>query len=194
MKPDPPWSPGGAPDDEKKEGDDDVALFRAAMRGVEPAPPADRAILSPILPPPLPVQTRRDEQQVLTDSLSDHDPWQDDIESGEELIFLRPGLPTSLLRKLRRGLWVIQGQLDLHGHHSASARPEVAEFLNHSLKQGYRCVRIIHGKGLGSPNREPVLKNKVRAWLMQRDEVLAFTQARPVDGGGGAVLVLLKSR
>ena len=102
-------------------------------------------------------------------------------------------MPRLTLRKLRRGHWVVQAQLDLHGMTSDEARMNLVAFLNACKKNGHRCIRIIHGKGLGSKNREPVLKIKVRNWLMQRDEILAFTQARQVDGGGGAVVVLLKS-
>ena len=127
----------------------------------------------------------------MHDALSDHIPW-DEIESGEELSYVRPGMSQMVLRKLRRGHWIIEGELDLHGLTRDEARLRMAEFLNTCKKRGMRCVRIIHGKGLGSKNREPVLKHKVRSWLMQRDEVLAFTQARPADGGSGAVIVMLK--
>lgn len=88
---------------------------------------------------------------------------------------------------------MIQAQIDLHGMLADEARAYVADFLNQCRKRGIRCVRIIHGKGLGSKNREPVLKNKLRGWLMQRDEVIAYAQARQVDGGSGAVVILLKS-
>ena len=96
------------------------------------------------------------------------------------------------MRQLRRGHWVIQDELDLHGLTTAQARPLLVEFLNDCRRAGFRCVRIVHGKGLRSKNREPVLKGKVAGWLMQRDEVLAFCQARPTEGGGGAVIVLLR--
>jgi DNA-nicking Smr family endonuclease len=173
--------------------EDDIGLFREAMRDVAPARPHKRAVLSPPKPAPIPAQTQRDEQQALADSLSDHEPWLTGFETGEELCFLRPGLPQNILRKLRRGHWVIQGELDLHGLTRDEARGQLAEFLHDCLKAGHRCVRVIHGKGLGSHNREPVLKHKVRIWLAQRDEVLAFCQAPPVDGGSGAAIVLLKS-
>jgi DNA-nicking Smr family endonuclease len=97
------------------------------------------------------------------------------------------------LRRLRRGHWVIQDELDLHGHTTAEARTAVAAFLQACLRDAVRCIRIIHGKGLRSKNREPILKTKVANWLRQREEVLAFCQARPTDGGSGAVIVLLKS-
>ena len=97
------------------------------------------------------------------------------------------------MRKLRRGHWVIQGQLDLHGMRREEARDALGEFLRNAMKRGMRCVRIIHGKGLGSVNKEPVLKNKVRNWLVQKEEVIAFCQARASDGGAGALVVLLRA-
>lgn len=172
---------------------DDLAAFRAAMVDVIPTTAEPRMPRYAPKPPSIPIQTLLDEKQVLTDSLSDHDPWDAGYETGEELCFLRPGLGHNVLRKLRRGHWIIQEELDLHGLTRSEARVLVAAFLNNAVKGSRRCVRIIHGKGLGSKNREPVLKNHVRIWLMQRDEVLAFCQARPMDGGGGAVIVLLKS-
>ncbi len=177
--------------DRKNDEANESALFRAALDDVTPTRFVARATLHPPLPRPIPVQSLMDDHQVLQDSLSD--PPDNFFDSGEELQFLRNGLSRDVLRKLRRGKWVIQSQLDLHGMISSEARVALAAFLNHSGKAGARCVRIIHGKGLTSFNREPVLKHKVKHWLTQRDDVLAFAQARPLDGGGGAVVVLLKS-
>ena len=172
---------------------DDRKAFLDAVQGVAPLPEHGR-VEHPRFPPgPVPMQTLRDERQALADSLSDHVPLETDMETGEELSFLRPGLSRQVLRKLRRGHWVLQDELDLHGLNRDTARDHLATFLNAAVKQGLRCVRVIHGKGLGSKNREPVLKSLVKGWLMQREDVLAFCQARPVDGGGGAVVVLLKS-
>lgn len=170
---------------------EDRALFQQEVRDVRPLPDLGKVVHRGKRPSPLPRQSLRDEREALADSLSDQIPW--DAETGEEFSFVRPGLSRQLLRKLRRGHWVIQDELDLHGHTSDTARSELAAFIGECCKGGIRCVRIIHGKGLGSKNREPVLKNKVRHWLTQRDEVLAFCQARPADGGGGAVVALLKS-
>ena len=132
--------------------------------------------------------------EVLDESLSDTDPWEAGFEAGDELNFLREGLASDTLRKLRRGHWVVQGALDLHGHTAVEARAALAGFLHACVNDGLRCVRIVHGKGLRSKNREPVLKTKVANWLRQRDEVLAYCQARQCDGGSGAVIVLLKTR
>ncbi len=129
----------------------------------------------------------------MHDAMTDFWPW-DEIESGEELLYLRPGQRTDTLQKLRKGQWVVTRQLDLHGLNTDEARSAVGEFVHRCVHEDQRCVRIIHGKGLGSKNREPVLKNKLRNWLVQRDEVLGFCQARPVDGGAGAVIVLLRGR
>jgi DNA-nicking Smr family endonuclease len=116
------------------------------------------------------------------------------MESDEALSFARNGIGPDTLRKLRRGHWVIQSQIDLHGMRSDEAREALGEYLRNVAKRGLRCVRVIHGKGLGSPNKEPVLKSKVRNWLAQKEEVIAFCQARAADGGAGALVVLLKAQ
>ena len=144
-------------------------------------------------PKPIAKQFIRDEKQALKDSLSDDFYPAHELESGEELLYLRLGQSPDVLRKLRRGFWVVQAQIDLHGLISDEAREYVAEFLGSCKKRNIRCVRIVHGKGLGSRNREPVLKHKLRNWLMQKDEVIAYAQAKPEDGGSGAVIVLLKA-
>ena len=174
------------------ENDDEIDLFRAAVKDARPLKPA--RLHHPTPPPkPVPQQLLRDEKQALADSLSDDYIPAHEMESGEELLYLREGHAPVILSKLRRGHWVIQAAVDLHGMVADEARAHVAEFLTDCRKRGIRCVRIIHGKGLGSRNREPVLKNKLRNWLMQRDEVIAYCQARPTDGGSGAVVVLLKA-
>jgi len=169
-------------------------LLRAALADVTPLPPANRARL--VRPRPLPIAAQRqlDEIAVLRDTLSDAPAWELGLENGDELLFLRNGISAQQLKKLRRGHWAVQNHLDLHGLNSVEARILTAEFLAHCVREGLRCVRIVHGKGLGSPNREPVLKKKVAGWLAQRDEVLAYCQAPQADGGGGAVLVMLKAR
>jgi len=172
---------------------DEAALFKAAVEDARPLPDHGKVERSVPRVLPIPRQRIRDEQQALADSLSDHIAWEDAMETGEELVFLRTGLRRDTLKKLRRGHWVLQAELDLHGLVSMEARQAVNVFIADCGKRGLRCVRIIHGKGLRSKNREPVLRTKVKNWLMQKDEVLAFCQARAVDGGSGAVVVLLKS-
>jgi DNA-nicking Smr family endonuclease len=172
---------------------DGPLLFRRAVADVVPLPPGNRADNTRPRPRPLARQRLRDEQQVLIDALADPWDWDAATATGEELLFARPGVPAATMKKLRRGGWVIRGELDLHGHTGDEARIALAAFLNRCMKEERRCVRVIHGKGLGSKNRLPVLKHKLRHWLMQREDVLAFCQARAVDGGAGAVIVLLKS-
>ncbi|OGA22727.1 MAG: DNA mismatch repair protein MutS [Betaproteobacteria bacterium RIFCSPLOWO2_02_FULL_67_26] len=171
---------------------DEASLFRASMSDVTPLPHPKRVEHKRPLPRPIPAQRLRDDRETLKDSLSDHLPWDAGMETGEELSFARNGIGAPTLRKLRRGHWVIQDELDLHGLTTAEARGLLVEFLNYCARRGLRCVRIIHGKGLRSKNREPVLKRKVAVWLMQREEILAFCQAPRADGGSGAVVVLLK--
>ena len=173
---------------------DEEALLRDALKGVAPLRNPGKASLQRLPPAPIPVQTLRDDEQALQDSLSDQMPMEVGLETGEELVFLRNGLSNQILKKLRRGFWATQDQLDLHGLRTEEARALLVSFLNDALKHGLRCVCIVHGKGLRSRNAEPVLKRKVGNWLGQRDEVLAFVQARPEDGGGGAVMVLLKAK
>jgi DNA-nicking Smr family endonuclease len=168
------------------------ALFLEAVKHARPLS-INRIHHEPAKPKPIPQQFIRDERQALKDSLSDGYIPAHELESGEELLYLREGQSPSVLTKLRRGYWVIQANLDLHGLISDEARIQVAEFLAACKKRGIRCVRIVHGKGLGSRNREPILKHKVRNWLMQKDEVIAYAQARTADGGSGAVIVLLKA-
>jgi DNA-nicking Smr family endonuclease len=139
----------------------------------------------------LPVQQQRDEQAVMREALSDEFDVETLLDTDEALSFRRPGLGPDVVRKLRRGQWQLQGQLDLHGLRREDARLALAEFIRYAHKSGWRCVRVIHGKGLGSPGKTPVLKNRVHSWLVQKKEVLAFAQARPADGGAGALVVLL---
>ncbi|MGH8282910.1 MAG: Smr/MutS family protein [Gammaproteobacteria bacterium] len=113
---------------------------------------------------------------------------------GDGLFYAKPGVQNTVLRKLRRGYFSVGAELDLHGLRSDAARVVLVEFLQSVRGKRIRCVRIIHGKGYRSGPRGPVLKQKLNGWLRQRDEVMAFCSARPVDGGTGAVYVLLNSR
>lgn len=171
---------------------DEVELFRASVSDVTPLPGHGRARPERPLPQPIPAQRLRDDRQTLEESLSNQDPWDSGIETGEELSYVSNGVGAQILRKLRRGHWVIQDELDLHGLRVEEAHELLVSFLNQCVRRGMRCVRIVHGKGLRSKNREPVLKRKVAGWLMRRQEILAYCQARQADGGGGAVMVLLK--
>jgi len=173
--------------------DTDKDLLREALKDVAPLRHSGKASLQRPLPVPVPAQSLREDQQVLQDSLSDQMPLEVGLEMGDELLFLRSGLSNQILKKLRRGYWATQDHLDLHGLRTEEARALLVTFLNNALVHGLRCVRIVHGKGLRSKNAEPVLKRKIGNWLAQRDEVLAFVQARPEDGGSGAVMVLLKA-
>ncbi len=167
-------------------------LFRNAVAGARPLS-HDRVHHEPPAPPAVPRQRQWDEREALHESLHTPAPVELLLEGGEELAFLRPGLARSVLRDLRRGRWVVQDQLDLHGANRDQARALLAEFLAGCLRRNLRCVRIIHGKGLRSPGREPVLKGLVAGWLMRRAEVLAYAQARAQEGGAGALVVLLRS-
>ncbi len=169
------------------------ADFRIEVADAIPLPTPNRAQHLRRLPKPIARQRLRDEQQVMHDALHDPFDWDAAVAAGDELLFVRPGVPTAAVRKLKRGGWVLRAELDLHGMNGDESRVALAAFLHDCHRRELRCVRIIHGKGLGSKNREPVLKHKVRHWLMQREDVLAFCQARQVDGGAGAVVVLLKS-
>lgn len=173
--------------------DDPRALLDWALQGTRPIRDDNRAVVSAPPVSPHPVQRQADERSVLVETLESPLSLEDRLDSGEETAFLRPGIPRRVLTDLRRGRWVVQGQLDLHGLVRDEARTALALFLAESLHLGRRCVRLIHGKGLGSPGRIPVLKHLSRGWLAQREEILAFCQAAPHDGGGGALLILLRA-
>lgn len=162
---------------------------------VGPVVPLRRTAALPPRPPAPPAHPRQrvlDEARVLHESISDEFDAESLLETDDALSFRRRGVGPEVVRKLRRGVWAIQAQLDLHGLRRDAARERLAEFLRESVRAGLRCVRVIHGKGNGSPGREPVLKGKVRSWLVQKSEVMAFAQARAQDGGHGALLVLLR--
>ncbi|HEX6364285.1 MAG TPA: Smr/MutS family protein, partial [Albitalea sp.] len=166
-------------------------LFAHTVGPVAPLRAGGRAVVERPRPHPLPRQRERDDAAVLREAISDELDVETLLETDEALSFRRRGISLEVVRKLRRGAWAIQAQLDLHGLRRDEAREQLAAFVREADKQGLRCVRVIHGKGNGSPGREPVLKSKVKAWLVQKHEVLAFAQARASDGGHGALLVLL---
>ena len=170
--------------------DDETALFRDSVKGTkrlrqDRVPPYRR------VPKPIPHQTLEDQTRVKEEMLSlDYDPAE--VETGDEMTFLRPGVQRALMRKLRRGQFSIGAELDMHGMTVALARDALTGFLAACQAANTRCVRIVHGKGRSSPGRKPVLKSKLNVWLQHSDAVLAFCSARPCDGGTGAVYVLLK--
>lgn len=170
-------------------------LFSRAVGPVKALPPrhrpGHRAELPPVQAPPIAVQHQLDELAVMREAISDEFDAETLLDTDEALSFRRPGMGPDVTRKLRRGGWSIQGQLDLHGLRREDARDALSHFIRDATKVGWRCVRVVHGKGLGSPGKTPVLKGKVQSWLIQKQEVLAFVQARPAHGGAGALLVLL---
>ncbi|MBB4843793.1 DNA-nicking Smr family endonuclease [Paucibacter oligotrophus] len=167
-------------------------LFELSVGPVTALPQAQRAQHALPRPQPLPLQREADERQALLQALSDDFDVDSLLETDESLSFRRPEIPQEALSKLRRGHWALQAQLDLHGMRRDQAREALGDFVQESARRGLRCVRVVHGKGNGSPGREPVLKAKVRRWLVQKQQVLAFVQARASDGGSGALMVLLQ--
>lgn len=166
-------------------------LFVRAVGPVQPLRTGHR-IHHPRPPvPPVARQRQLDEQSVMHEAISDEFDVESLLDTDEALSYRRPGVSPEVVRKLRRGHWSLQGQIDLHGLRSDEARTALGQFIREAQKVGWRCVRVVHGKGLGSPGRTPVLKGKTQRWLVQKKEVLAFVQARASDGGAGALIVLL---
>jgi DNA-nicking Smr family endonuclease len=166
--------------------------FRLSVGPVTPLAGDARARLSRQAVAPLPRQRQLDEARALAATLSDELDVSTLLETDAGLSFRRDGVGPDVLARLRRGQWSIQRQLDLHGLRRDAARDALTAFVREAERDGLRCVRIVHGKGNGSPGREPVLKEKVKRWLVQKKEVMAFTQASAADGGHGALLVLLR--
>jgi DNA-nicking Smr family endonuclease len=176
----------------QKRADADKNLFQRAAGPVQKLRTHGRVHHPPEPVAPIAAQRQLDDQRVLKESISDEFDASTLLEVDEALSFRRPGIGIDVARKLRRGHWSIQSEIDLHGLRVDDAREALASFLRESVRQGLRCVRVVHGKGLGSPGKTPVLKGKVHSWLVQKNEVLAFVQARGDEGGAGAVVVLLK--
>ena len=166
-------------------------LFARAVAQVQPIAAKPRVQVQ--VPAPLPTRLQQDidDAAALQESMSDEFDISTLLDVDDQMSFRRSGIGPDITRKLRKGEWRIQGQIDLHGLRSDEARNAVGQFLRDAKRMGWRCVRVVHGKGLGSPGKEPVLKSKVQRWLVQKNEVLAFVQARPADGGAGALVVLL---
>ena len=170
---------------------DDSGIFRRLMGDARPLKQEPLAV-TPRLTKARARSRRQDEREVLRESLSPA-PHAAEIMSGEGLRFQRPAVSRRTFRKLARGGFSVQDALDLHGMTAAEAGIALREFVNDCCLRGFSCVRIVHGKGLGSGTRGPILKRKVDSLLRNWDQVLAFVSARQVDGGTGAVYVLLSA-
>lgn len=175
----------------EKKAEAERNLFTRTVGKVAPIANQERVWSPPQRPRPRPLQQDLDDEAVMQESMSDEFDITTLLDADDQLSFRRPGIGTDVTRKLRKGEWSIQGQIDLHGLRSDQARTAMGQFIRDAKRMGWRCVRVVHGKGLGSPGKEPVLKSKVQRWLVQKNEVLAFVQAKPSDGGGGALVVLL---
>ena len=168
--------------------------FAHAVGPVQRLPDPGRVLATTPRPQPQPLQREADERAALREALSDEVDIDTLLLTDDGLSWRRPGLPPDVPARLRRGQWSVQAQIDLHGLRRDEARDALAAFVRQALQRGQRCVRVIHGKGHGSPGREPVLKAKVQRWLAQCAEVIAFAQATGAQGGAGALVVLLERR
>ena len=167
-------------------------LFTHFVGAVTPLPNKDRIRFQQEQPAPRRLQHELDEERVLHEAMSDEFDVSTLLDVDDQMSFRRPGIGLEVTKKLRSGHWSIQRQLDLHGLRSDEAREALGQFIRLAHRTGLRCIRVVHGKGLGSPGRTPILKAKVQRWLVQKKEVLAFVQARPAEGGAGALVVLLQ--
>jgi DNA-nicking Smr family endonuclease len=165
--------------------------FAIAVGQVHTLAPDGRADIDRPRPPPEPRQRELDEQAALKEALSDEVDVESLLLTDDGLSFRRHGIALDVVTRLRRGHWAIQSQIDLHGLRRDEARDCLAAFVRESTRRGQRCLRVVHGKGHGSPGRQPVLKEKVQRWLAQCAEVVAFAQASGPQGGAGALIVLL---
>ena len=175
----------------KKDKSKDEASF-ADMLGDVKVISSDRVVHKSPKPRPVPQQSNLDKKRVM-EELSVTMIEDEDMQAGDVLSYVQAGIQKQVFRKLKRGQYSIEAELDLHGSTKVEAQEQLNEFILEARERGIRCVRIIHGKGYGSTNKGPVIKPLVNRWLQQRSEILAFCSARPVDGGTGAVYVLIKS-
>lgn len=166
-------------------------LFARSVGAVHPLPDHGLAELVRPKPSPHPRQREADERAALAASLSDEVTLESLLLTDDGLSFRRPGIGPDVVTRLRRGQWTLQGQIDLHGLNRDEARDALAAYIRECQRRGMRCVRVVHGKGHGSPAKRPVLKAKVQRWLAQCTEVIAFAQATGPQGGAGALVVLL---
>lgn len=166
-------------------------VFASAVGPVQGLRDNGRASVARERPAPHPHQRERDEREAMREALSDEVDVESLLLTDDGLSFRRVGIGPDVPARLRRGQWALQGELDLHGLTREAARERLVAFVREAHRRGQRCVRVVHGKGNGSPGRQPVLKDKVQRWLAQRSEVIAFAQASRAQGGAGALLVLL---
>jgi DNA-nicking Smr family endonuclease len=174
-----------------------AAAERARRAFAEAVGPVHPVLVAPVAdvqrprPEPIPRQRALDEQAALREAMSDEVDVESLLLTDDGLSFRRPGVSADVVSRLRRGQWALQGEIDLHGLRSEEAREALSSFLRQAARQGHRCLRVVHGKGNGSPGRQPVLKAKVQRWLAQCADVVAFTHASGPEGGHGALRVLL---
>jgi DNA-nicking Smr family endonuclease len=194
-----PKSRPGEQEQEQQHSQDEAQLFRRAMQDVRPLKPSARVPAERRRPAARARFARAERASVLRESLESAAGLASagvgtdlyELQPGDELLFRRKGVPENVVRGLRRGLYRIDAEIDLHGYTVAEAHGRLGSFLREARSQRLHCVRVIHGKGLRSGSRGPVLKNSVNAYLRRMDAVLAFVSARPLAGGTGATLVLL---
>lgn len=174
-------------------------IFQASVGGVKRMPVSDRYV--PSLPksaataaaPARKLTQAEDDAAVLRESLSDLFEVDHYLEDDPALNYAAPGVGPDVVKKMRKGHWPVQDELDLHGLRRDDARDAIGDFLRKSAMRNHRCVCVIHGRGFGSRGQEPVLKSMVHSWLVQKEEVVAFCQARSSEGGEGALIVLLRA-
>jgi DNA-nicking Smr family endonuclease len=180
-----------SPSENKGDSEPDSELFREAVRDVKPLAQRTRVPVAPRKPPARARFTAADRALVLVESLQGLADGEI-LDTGDEIQFRRPGVQDAVMRKLKRGEYRVEDVCDLHGLRAVEAKAALREFLAEALARRLKCVRVIHGKGHGSGTRGPVLKNAVNMILRKTAPVMAFTSARRVDGGTGAINVLLK--
>ncbi len=169
-----------------------LSEFQSAVGKVRPVV-NNRITPEPSKPPPIPSKSLQHESSVV-DELSFWDALSDDLETGEEISFIRTGVALKTFKKLKRGEYGISAELDLHHMLAEAAFKAINEFIHEAITRNIVCVRIIHGKGLRSKHNGPILKKLVNSLLRKKKNVLAFASAKPADGGTGAVSVLLRRK
>ncbi len=186
-----PVKPKAPPSQPPRPPPTDSEAFKHHVGNVAPVRARARVAPERSRPEPVPRQRMLDERAALAQTMSDELDVETLLDTDEALSFKRPQVGPDVPRRLRRGQWALQAEIDLHGLTRDGAREALAAFIVDAAQRGARCVRVVHGKGIGSPGRLPVLKGRVRAWLVQNELVMAFVQAPRAQGGHGALLVLL---